>query len=185
MLVMLAWSATVLVSGTLAAGEVVPTWLYPMAGIPPAEPYNAKLVLRLSDSQEGYPQAQLFDQFAVTDWHPDSHGPMPDAVRDARRDDRMRYDAYAPLGSIARGKAIATTGLSGSIACDTCHGPALRGMAVFLPIAGRSPTYILRQLYAVKMGPRNSAGARPMLPVVVPLTVLDMIAAAYAASLDS
>jgi cytochrome c553 len=287
--------AAVLSPLALPAAEPVPSWLYPMAGKLPVQPYNTTVELRLADSKVTYTQAQLFDQFAVPDWHPDSHPPMPevvahgrrpevfacgychlangqgrpenaslaglpsayilqqladfksgarrsawpgkyapadsmvqvatnlsaadataaaeyfsrlvlrqraqvaqsatiprlevaawtylvvpggqtealgdrllefapDGVRDERRDDQMQYSAYVPPGSIARGKTIATAGVSGGIACTTCHGADLRGMAVFPPIAGRSPTYILRQLYAFKNGTRHSAAAQPMVP---------------------
>lgn len=293
----------------------VPPWLFPGEGDLPQPPYNALIPLHLPDSTVSYTQAQLFDQFAVPDWHPQSHPPMPpvvargrkpdvyacgychlangrgrpenaslaglpqdymlqqladfksgarriawkgsnapsdamiqiashvqsaeaaaaldyfshlkltqrshviesqvlprikvsgwtyvpvagsqtealgerlfevapDAMRDARRDDEMQYDAYVPLGSRARGKAIATGAVSGDTACVSCHGPDLRGMSIFPPIAGRSASYILRQLYAFKTGSRHSPAARVMDPVVAPLTAADMIAlAAYLASL--
>jgi cytochrome c553 len=295
---------------------VVPAWLFPQAGDLPPGPYDAVTPLRLADSKLTYTEAQLFDQFAVPDWHPDGHPPMPpvvahgqpptvyacgychlangqgrpenaslaglstdyilqqidafksgarrvawpganapsdsmiedashvsaanakaaagyfsglkltqrshlieattiprvkvtgwtyvpapgsqseslgerllevapDATRDARRDDRMRYNAYVPPGSLARGKAIATGAVSADTACVTCHGQDLRGMAIFPPIAGRSASYMLRQLYAFRNGTRHSPQALTMAPVVAPLSAADMIAAAaYAASLE-
>jgi cytochrome c553 len=294
----------------------VPPWLFPGPGDMAAGPYNSVVRLHLPDSKMAYTAAQLNDQFAVPDWHPQSHPPMPavvahgrkpqvyacgychlangrgrpenaslaglprayileqladfragtrhialtrpyapsdsmlqvaahvsdadagaaadyfsalkpvqrshviegagipaikatawtyvplpgapaevlgerlfevapDALRDARRDDQMQYDAYVPPGSIARGKAIAASGAAGEIPCVTCHGQDLRGVAMFPPIAGRSASYLLRQLYAFRNGTRNSVAAQAMVPVVERLQPADMIAvAAYAASLE-
>jgi cytochrome c553 len=107
----------------------------------------------------------------------------PDARRDELRDDEMQYIAYVPPGSIARGKAIATTGAGETTPCVACHGADLKGMATFPPIAGRSATYILRQLYAFKTGTRKDAAAQAMHAVVGNLSDSDMIAAsAFVAS---
>jgi cytochrome c553 len=52
------------------------------------------------------------------------------------------------------------------------------------PLAGRSPTYILRQLLAFKTGARAGATGQPMQAVVANMRVGNMIdVAAYAASL--
>ena len=109
----------------------------------------------------------------------------PDAVRHENRDDQMRYVAYAPRGSISRGKHIARAGSdSPANACTICHGPTLRGVGAIPPIAGRSPTYILRQLLAFQSGARSAATGLPMRTVVKNLKIGDLIdAAAYAASL--
>jgi cytochrome c553 len=109
----------------------------------------------------------------------------PDAVRHENRDDEMRYTAYAPRGSIGRGKHIAQAGSdSPSNACTSCHGPQLRGVGPIPSIAGRSPTYLLRQLLAFQNGARSGSDALPMRAVVKNLNINGMIdAAAYAASL--
>src|SRR6266700_2833658 len=109
----------------------------------------------------------------------------PDAVRHENRDDEMRYIAYVPLGSIDRGKLIAQAGSdSPANACSSCHGPQLRGVGLIPPIAGRSPTYILRQLLAFQTGSRSGATGLPMRTVVKNLKIGGLIdAAAYAASL--
>lgn len=314
LLTLLVLLAGLLGSALVLAADVppVPAWLFPGEGDLPQPPYDALIRLHLPDSARTYTQAQLFDQFAVPDWHPQSHPPMPavvahgrkpdvyacgychlangrgrpenaslaglpkdymlqqladfksgarriawkgsnapsdamiqiashvagadaaaaldyfsqlkltqrshviesetlpgikvsgwtyvpvsgsqtealgerlfevapNAMRDARRDDEMQYDAYVPPGSRARGKAIASGAVAGDTACDSCHGADLRGMAIFPPIAGRSASYILRQLYAFRTGSRHSP---VMAPVVAPLTPADMIAlAAYVASL--
>jgi cytochrome c553 len=52
-------------------------------------------------------------------------------------------------------------------------------------IAGRSPTYIVRQLFDIQHGVRAGAGTVLMKPTVEKLTMEDMIdLAAYAASLQ-
>jgi cytochrome c553 len=109
----------------------------------------------------------------------------PDFERHELRDDGMTYIAYVPPGSIARGRSIATTGTNGlATACVTCHGPKLAGTGLVPPIAGRYPTYIVRQLVAFKTGARSTPASQPMQAVVARLSVEEMIAvAAYAASL--
>jgi cytochrome c553 len=52
------------------------------------------------------------------------------------------------------------------------------------PIAGRSPSYLLRQLFAFRTGTRASAAGAPMRDLAAKLDLDDMIAAAaYAATL--
>jgi cytochrome c553 len=109
----------------------------------------------------------------------------PDFERHELRDDGMTYIAYVPPGSIARGRTIATTGTNGlTTACVTCHGPKLAGIGLVPPLAGRYPTYIVRQLVAFKSGARSTLASQPMQAVVAHLSVDEMIAvAAYAATL--
>ena len=109
----------------------------------------------------------------------------PNAIRHENRDDEMRYIAYVPPGSIGRGKHIARAGAdSPANACTSCHGPKLCGVGLIPPIAGRSPTYILRQLLAFQTGARSGATGLPMRVVVKDLKIRGMIdVAAYAASL--
>ncbi len=93
------------------------------------------------------------------------------------RDPATPYIAYVPAGAIARGQAIATNGAAGGLACITCHGPALAG------IAGASPTYLARQLMGFRARSRNDPGAAPMQAVAARLTDSQIIdAAAYIAS---
>jgi cytochrome c553 len=109
----------------------------------------------------------------------------PDAARHENRDDEMRYIAYAPMGSVGRGRSMAGSGANGlTVPCGTCHGDKLHGVGLVPQIAGRSPTYILRQLLAFQTGARAGATGQPMLAVVARLNIANMIdAAAYAASL--
>jgi cytochrome c553 len=91
--------------------------------------------------------------------------------------------AYVPPGSIARGRVLAASG-NGAAPCATCHGPKLQGTAIAPPLAGRSPTYLVRQLYNIQHGFRTGPVVAPMLPEVAHMTPGDRIAlAAYLASL--
>jgi cytochrome c553 len=108
---------------------------------------------------------------------------VPDDVEQfEHRDTRAKFTAYVPPGSIARGKALAT---SAAIPCVTCHGPDLRGIGPIPGIAGRSPSYIVRQLFDIQQGARAGAASPLMKPAVEKLSQDDMIAlAAYVASLQ-
>ncbi|MES2176381.1 MAG: c-type cytochrome [Gemmatimonadota bacterium] len=105
------------------------------------------------------------------------------AERHELRDPNTKFTAYVPPGSIARGKVLATKKTTPATACSTCHGPDLRGAGIVPPIAGRSASYLFRQLLAFKTGARATPASAPMQHVVSSLSVEDMIAvAAYAAS---
>jgi cytochrome c553 len=107
----------------------------------------------------------------------------PDPKRHELRDERMRYVAYVPPGSVARGRALARSGAGA--ACATCHGPDLKGVGAVPPLAGRSPTYLLRALYAFRVDARVGEVAEPMRQVAKALSPAQLIdAAAYAASLN-
>src|SRR4051794_17454788 len=111
---------------------------------------------------------------------------MPDDVeRFELRDSRVQFTAYVPLGSVAKGEALAKTGGDGTtVACATCHGRALKGVGFIPPIAGRSPTYVVRQLYDFRYGARAGPNSLLMKEAVAKLSEEDMIAlAAYVGSL--
>jgi cytochrome c553 len=101
------------------------------------------------------------------------------------RDAHARFIAYVPPGSIQKGQALAASGGGGkTVQCASCHGPELKGVGAVPGIAGRSPTYLLRQLYDIKHGARAGAASAQMKPTVENLAIEDMIAlAAYIASL--
>jgi cytochrome c553 len=110
-----------------------------------------------------------------------------DLERTELRDDTSGFVAYVPPGSIAKGKSLATTGGDGvnavTLPCAACHG--LRGKNNVPSIAGRSPSYIVRQLWDIQHHTRNGAGAQFMQAAVAKLTLDDMIAlAAYTSSLQ-
>ncbi|EHR01918.1 c-type cytochrome [Bradyrhizobium sp. WSM471] len=112
---------------------------------------------------------------------------MPDDVDQFElRDSRATFTAYVPVGSLTRGETLAKTGGSGiTVACGSCHGPELKGVGDIPPIAGRSPTYIVRQLHEFQSGGRVASASSLMQQTVEKLSQNDMIAlAAYVASLS-
>ena len=101
------------------------------------------------------------------------------------RDARSRFIAYVPVGSVQTGQTLATTGRGDqTIQCRTCHGPDLKGTVTIPGIAGRSPSYIFRQLYDFRQGTRTGISSALMKHTVAKLTDEDMLSlAAYTASL--
>ena len=109
-----------------------------------------------------------------------------DETRAKSRDPRSGFIDYVPTGSIAKGEALVTTGDGGkTIPCAICHGQTLQGLGELPSIAGRPPTYVVRQLNDVKTGARSGISTALMKAVVDKLTVEDMVAiAAYLGSRD-
>jgi len=100
------------------------------------------------------------------------------------RDPRSGFVAYVPTGTIAKGRKLATTGDDKTVRCDICHGSTLRGLGDVPAIAGRHPSYIVRQLWNMQNGDRTGNSPALMRQVVEKLGVDDMLAlAAYSASL--
>lgn len=97
-----------------------------------------------------------------------------DFERFERRDPDVGYIAYVPPSSLARGEAVMAR-----VGCPACHGAAMKAWG-----AGRSPSYIVRQLLAFQSGARHDAAAAPMTAVAGKLSTADMVdVAAYWASL--
>ncbi|HUO22645.1 MAG TPA: c-type cytochrome [Caulobacteraceae bacterium] len=108
-----------------------------------------------------------------------------DFERFEMRDPNMTFTAYVPVGAVSRGAALAKGDGGSRPACETCHGPGLKGTTIAPPIAGRLPTGLFRQLYAFQTGARHGQGALLMKPITTALSKSDMIdLAAYVASLD-
>jgi cytochrome c553 len=101
------------------------------------------------------------------------------------RNPRSGFIAYAPMGSVKKGEELVLKGGSGkTVACAACHGADLKGNGNFPPLAGRSPSYLGRQLYDIQHYTRNGPGAQLMRPVVERLTEDDILnITAYLASL--
>jgi cytochrome c553 len=100
-----------------------------------------------------------------------------DAERHRLHDPHLRTIAYVPIGSLARGAALANHGTANFPACTTCH------TARFVGIGGSSPTYIVRQLAGFRARTRNDPGAAPMQAVAAKLSDDQIIAlAAYIGS---
>lgn len=100
------------------------------------------------------------------------------------RDAASGFVAYVPVGSIKKGEALVTTGGAGkTIQCGICHGAELKGMGPVPPLAGRSPSYIFRQLYDIQHGTRKGEWSVLMQAPVAHLSEADMVSiAAYLAS---
>jgi cytochrome c553 len=101
------------------------------------------------------------------------------------RDAHSGFTVYAPVGSLKKGHALVTTGAGKTTACGQCHGTGLKGLGPVPGLAGRSPSYLVRQLYDMQHGARKGTWTELMKPVVAKLSDDDMIAiAAYTASLE-
>ena len=109
---------------------------------------------------------------------------MPENLeRTELRDASSGFVAYVPPGSIAKGEALVKTGGGRTVACGTCHGNDLKGLGPVPPIAGRSPSYTVRQLFDLQQGVRKGTWSALMKGAVEKLTIDDMIAiAAYTSS---
>jgi cytochrome c553 len=109
-----------------------------------------------------------------------------DVVQFEHRDTRSQFIAYVPQGSVAKGETLVKTGGAGiTTPCAICHGPDLKGVASIPGIAGRSPSYLVRQLYDFQQHARSGSAGALMALVVEKLSHDDMIAlAAYVASLQ-
>jgi cytochrome c553 len=108
------------------------------------------------------------------------------------------WTAYVPVGSIKKGKDLVLTGgmtiVNGEIvqgkttACATCHRGDYMGIAPDVPpLAGRSPSYLARQMFDIQQGIRNGSNSNIALMrmVVEKLTQADVIdITAYLASLS-
>ena len=230
--------------------------LSPAVPRPVSAPGDNNAPLRLPGGAFEFGESPLRNLFALPDWHPDSHGPMPatrmlriatvateadiaaasayfaaqrprprvkvierariprmlvkdwiyvidsqggeevlgprsiewtlDAKRHEMRDDMMRYNVFVPPESVARGRIIVNRGLNDNVAlaCVICHGTRLQGSGEIPPLAGRSPTYMLRQLMAFQTRDQSGVNGARMQPVVAGLFIEDMMAlSAYAATL--
>jgi len=109
-----------------------------------------------------------------------------DLHRTELRDDASGFVAYVPRGAVARGANLVNTGGDGrTVSCTVCHGLDLRGIGPVPALAGRSPSYMARQLYDLQKGNRDGLWSDLMDRAVANLTVEDIVnIVAYAASLD-
>jgi cytochrome c553 len=115
----------------------------------------------------------------------------PDKTHDTEflRNPRSGFTAYVPPGSLKQGENLVLNGVTASgakvTACTACHGTGLRGLGPVPTLAGRSPSYIARQLYDMQRGNRNGAWTPLMAPVLANLSTQDLLtASAYLASLQ-
>src|SRR5581483_8380683 len=125
-------------------------------------------------------------------------GRLIEVPEDAEQSETLRnphsgFIAYVPPGSIKKGEDLVTTGgmrvvgneiVPGKTTpCVTCHGLDLMGVADVPPIAGRSPSYIARQVWDIQQGTRNGAAVQLMKMAISKLTADDLVSiSAYVAS---
>ena len=87
----------------------------------------------------------------------------PEKAHDSEflRNPRSGFIAYVPPGSLKKGEALVVNGITADgskvTACTVCHGGDLRGLGPVPTLAGRSPSYLVRQLYDMQRGNRNGA----------------------------
>jgi cytochrome c553 len=103
-----------------------------------------------------------------------------DVAREQLRDPHAGFVAYVPPGVVAKGRRLAAR-----LNCAGCHGERLTGAGDTAPdIAGRSPSYLARQLYDFQQGTRHGELSAPMRQVAVNLGAADLVnLTAYLASL--
>ena len=119
--------------------------------------------------------------------------PADNVQAEELRNPHSGFVAYAPVGSIQKGQDLVTTGgmrvvgneiIQGkSTPCITCHGLDLMGVADVPPIAGRSPSYLVRQIWDIQQGTRNGAAVQLMKMAIAKLNEEDLVnIAAYVSS---
>jgi len=104
--------------------------------------------------------------------------PVNAEATEVLRDPHSGFIAYAPVGSLKKGEALVK-----SKQCAVCHGTDLKGLGPVPGIAGRSPSYLMRQMYDMQQGARKGLWSGLMKPVVANLSEEDLLAlSAYAAA---
>ena len=81
------------------------------------------------------------------------------------RNPRSGFIAYVPVGSIKKGEALVTKTSAKTTQCGICHGTDLKGLGPVPGIAGRSPSYLMRQLYDMQHGARKGTWTELMSSV--------------------
>jgi cytochrome c553 len=99
------------------------------------------------------------------------------------RDDHSGFFAYVPAGSVKKGESLVMKGAGKTTQCGVCHGADLKGLGPVPGIAGRSPSYLVRQMYDMQQGARNGTWTQLMKPVLANLSEEDLLdIVAYTAS---
>ncbi len=108
-----------------------------------------------------------------------------DENRVLNRDPGVGFVAFVPKGSVEKGRALVAGEGGKAQACAQCHGEGQRGTKDIPGLAGRTPSYIVRQLFMTQNGERAGLNIEPMKAVVAALTIDDMLnMAAYLGSLE-
>jgi len=105
--------------------------------------------------------------------------PVDTEGTEAMRNPRSGFIAYVPVGAVAAGEELATTGGDKTVECGICHGETLEGLGLVPPLRGRSPSYLARQLYDFQAGTRRGPWSPLMQRVVEDLSgddIIDLVA---------
>lgn len=86
------------------------------------------------------------------------------------RDPHSGFNAYVPVGSLKKGEALVK-----NKQCALCHGEGLKGLGPVPPLAGRSPSYLMRQMYDMEHGFRDGLWTGLMKPVVANLSDQELL----------
>jgi cytochrome c553 len=109
--------------------------------------------------------------------------PVDAEATEVLRNPRSGFIAYAPIGSVKKGEVLVTGNHGKTVACGVCHGPDLKGLGPVPGLAGRSPSYLVRQMYDMQQGTRRGNWTELMKPAVSGLTETDLLnIAAYLSS---
>ena len=99
------------------------------------------------------------------------------------RNPRVGFAAYVPSGSLAKGRVVSLGNKGALRSCASCHGNDLRGREDVPRLAGRSPSYLVRQLADMKYGHRKGKALGDMKDIAPKLSDADIVnVAAYLAS---
>jgi cytochrome c553 len=96
--------------------------------------------------------------------------PVNAEATEVLRDPHSGFNAYVPVGSVKKGEALVKTKQ-----CALCHGEGLKGLGPVPPLAGRSPSYLMRQMYDMQKGFRDGLWTGLMKPVVANLSEQDLL----------
>jgi cytochrome c553 len=96
--------------------------------------------------------------------------PVNAEATEVLRDPHSGFNAYVPVGSIKKGEALVK-----AKQCALCHGEGLKGLGPVPPLAGRSPSYLMRQMYDMEHGFRDGLWTGLMKPVVANLSDQELL----------
>ncbi len=101
------------------------------------------------------------------------------------RNPRVGFVAYVPVGSIEKGRIVALGSRGKMRTCASCHGEGLRGHEDVPALAGRSPTYLVRQMSDIRIGARKGPQLKDMQDIISKMSNEDIVnVMAYIASLE-
>jgi cytochrome c553 len=128
--------------------------------------------------------ARFFDKGAETvPMTPDMIYEVAESEQVELRNDHVGFVDYVPVGSLAKGRIVATGNHGQMRTCASCHGEDYRGHDDAPRLAGRGAYYLIRQLADMKAGNRKGPALGKMKDVVNKLSDADILnVAAYMAS---